>query len=80
MPLTCTKNGTAVSVVFPMGTSYLKPSGAYGEFAAGASPSLYRYAVGTGNRDVATGVVRISIQNAGPPVGLDFSICGVSVD
>jgi hypothetical protein len=80
VPLTCIKDGTAVAVVFPMGTSYSRPSGGEGEFAAGASPSQYRYAVGTGSTDVATGVVRISIQNISPPAGIDFSICGVRVD
>ena len=80
VPLTCTKVGTAVTVVFPMGTSYSKPSGVYGEFAAGANPSQYRYAVGAGSTDVATGVVRISIQGGSSPGGLDFSICGASVD
>lgn len=80
VPLTCTKAGTAVTVVFPMGTSYSRPSGSYGEFAAGASPSQYRYAVGAGSTDIAAGVVRISIQSDGNPGGLDFSICGVSVE
>jgi hypothetical protein len=79
VPLTCYRSGTAVEVVFPMGTSYSKPSGAYGEFAAGASPSMYRYAVGGGSQDIAAGVVRISIQTQGPPGGLDFSICSVRV-
>ena len=79
VPLSCAKNGTAVTVVFPMGTSYSKPSGSYGEFAAGANPSQYRYAVGTGSTDVAAGVVRISIQSGDITSGLDFSICGVSV-
>lgn len=78
VPLVCDKQSTSVSVFFPMGLTYQRPGISPGEFAAGASPSQYRYSVTSSNKAIAEGSVRIAMR-PNTTSGGDLKICKANV-
>jgi hypothetical protein len=77
--LSCVKSASVVSVTFPMGLTYVAPTGPSGEFGAGASPSRYRYTVtAPPSTLIAGGLVTINMRPPPPPLP-DFSVCSVKV-
>lgn len=85
--LTCSRNGTAVNVTIPFGTSYKKITN--DELSLENSPASYRYSVtygsGSNYSSIVYGTINVNINprltstattaSASP----DFSVCGVSV-